>query len=171
MIPVYQGEHTLGSLIQEIALLTVPTPTAGGHEFEVIEVLLVNDQGPDRSDEVTRELALAYDAAGNRTTVTGGGQNATYTADSLNQYTQVSSFGTPSYDGNGNLTGLGSAQYTYDAQNRMVGALVGSNTVYCFYDARNRCVARTSNGHINLMFYDGWNPICSRSLGRSRLPR
>ena len=61
VIPVYQGEHTLGSLIQEIALLTVPTATAGGHEFEVIEVLLVNDQGPDRSDEVIRELALAYD--------------------------------------------------------------------------------------------------------------
>jgi len=61
VIPVYQGEHTLGSLIQEIALLTVPTATPGGHEFEVIEVLLVNDQGPDRSDEVIRELALAYD--------------------------------------------------------------------------------------------------------------
>jgi len=61
VIPVYQGEHTLGALVQEIALLTVPTPTAGGNEFQVIELLLVNDHGPDRSDEVIRELASAHD--------------------------------------------------------------------------------------------------------------
>jgi glycosyltransferase involved in cell wall biosynthesis len=61
VIPVYQGEQTLGALVREIAQLTVPTATAGGHEFQVIEVLLVNDKGPDRSDEVIRELALAHD--------------------------------------------------------------------------------------------------------------
>jgi polyisoprenyl-phosphate glycosyltransferase len=61
VIPVYQGEHTLGALVEEIALLTVPTPTAGGQEFQVVEVLLVNDHGPDRSDEVIRELAAAHD--------------------------------------------------------------------------------------------------------------
>src|SRR5664280_1759533 len=61
VIPVYQGEHTLGALVQEIALLTVPTPTAGGNEFQVIELLLVNDRGPDRSDEVIRELASSHD--------------------------------------------------------------------------------------------------------------
>ena len=61
VIPVYQGEHTLGALVEEIALLTVPTTTAAGQEFQVIEVLLVNDHGPDRSDEVIRELAAAHD--------------------------------------------------------------------------------------------------------------
>jgi polyisoprenyl-phosphate glycosyltransferase len=61
VIPVHQGEHTLGALVQEIARLTVPTPTAGGNEFQVIELLLVNDHGPDRSDEVIRELAAAHD--------------------------------------------------------------------------------------------------------------
>jgi polyisoprenyl-phosphate glycosyltransferase len=61
VIPVYQGEHTLGALVQEIALLTVPTSTAGGHEFQVIELLLVHDHGPDRSDEVIRELAATHD--------------------------------------------------------------------------------------------------------------
>jgi glycosyltransferase involved in cell wall biosynthesis len=60
VIPVFQGEHTLKALVQEIALLTVPTPTPAGHEFQVIEVLLVNDHGPDRSDEVIRELAAAH---------------------------------------------------------------------------------------------------------------
>ena len=61
VIPVYQGEHTLGALVAEIARLTVPTATADGHEFMVSELLLVHDQGPDRSDEVIRELAAAYD--------------------------------------------------------------------------------------------------------------
>jgi polyisoprenyl-phosphate glycosyltransferase len=61
VIPVYQGEHTLAPLVQEIALLASPTSTADGHEFQVIELLLVNDHGPDRSDNVIRELAKAHD--------------------------------------------------------------------------------------------------------------
>jgi glycosyltransferase involved in cell wall biosynthesis len=61
VIPVYQGEHTLAALVKEIALLAVPTRTADGHEFQVIELLLVNDHGPDRSDEVIRALAAAHD--------------------------------------------------------------------------------------------------------------
>jgi polyisoprenyl-phosphate glycosyltransferase len=61
VIPVYQGEHTLAALVQEIAKLTVPTATTGGHEFQVVELLLVNDKGPDRSDEVIRELAAEHD--------------------------------------------------------------------------------------------------------------
>ena len=61
VIPVYQGEHTLAALVQEIVSLTAPTSTADGHQFQVIELLLVNDHGPDRSDEVIRELAAAHD--------------------------------------------------------------------------------------------------------------
>ncbi len=61
VIPVYQGERTLGPLVQEIALLTAPTQTPGGHEFRVVELLLVNDHGPDRSDEVIRQLAAEHD--------------------------------------------------------------------------------------------------------------
>ena len=61
VIPVYQGEQTLAALVKEIALLSVPTVTADGHEFQVIELLLVNDHGPDRSDEVIRDLAATHD--------------------------------------------------------------------------------------------------------------
>jgi polyisoprenyl-phosphate glycosyltransferase len=61
VIPVYQGEQTLAALVKEIALLAEPTLTAEGHEFQVVELLLVNDHGPDRSDEVIRELAAAHD--------------------------------------------------------------------------------------------------------------
>ena len=61
VIPVYQGELTLEALVQEIAKLATPTRTADGHEFQVTEVLLVHDRGPDRSDEVIRRLAGAHD--------------------------------------------------------------------------------------------------------------
>jgi glycosyltransferase involved in cell wall biosynthesis len=61
VIPVYQGEHTLGALVEEIALLAVPTRTENGHQFQVTELLLVHDKGPDRSDEVIRGLAAAHD--------------------------------------------------------------------------------------------------------------
>jgi polyisoprenyl-phosphate glycosyltransferase len=61
VIPVYQGEQTLAALVKEIALIAEPTLTAEGHEFQVVELLLVNDHGPDRSDEVIRELAAAHD--------------------------------------------------------------------------------------------------------------
>ncbi|NMM22830.1 MAG: glycosyltransferase [Phycicoccus sp.] len=61
VIPVYQGEHTLGPLMEEIALLAVPTLTKDSHEFQVTEVLLVHDKGPDRSDVVIRQLAAAHD--------------------------------------------------------------------------------------------------------------
>jgi len=61
VIPVYQGEHTLAALVREIVVLTDPARTAQGHEFQVVEVLLVNDHGPDRSDRVIRELAAAHD--------------------------------------------------------------------------------------------------------------
>jgi glycosyltransferase involved in cell wall biosynthesis len=61
VIPVYQGEHTLAALVEEIAALAVPNRTKDGHEFKVTELLLVHDKGPDRSDEVIRELAAAHD--------------------------------------------------------------------------------------------------------------
>jgi undecaprenyl-phosphate 4-deoxy-4-formamido-L-arabinose transferase len=61
VIPVYQGERTLAALVEEILPLTVPTRTPDGHDFQVIELLLVNDKGPDRSEEVIRELAARHD--------------------------------------------------------------------------------------------------------------
>jgi RHS repeat-associated protein len=125
----------------------------------------------------SRRVDYAHDLAGNRTRVTDNGPDAasgagvatTYTANVLNQYTQVSGFTAQvSYDGNGNLTALGNAQYAYDAQNRMVSATVGTNMVQSFYDARNRCVARRqytltadlwSLTSSSALLYDGWNLI------------
>jgi len=60
VIPVFQGELTLAPLVREIAVLTAATTTAKGNQFQVVELLLVNDHGPDRSDEVIRDLAAEY---------------------------------------------------------------------------------------------------------------
>jgi undecaprenyl-phosphate 4-deoxy-4-formamido-L-arabinose transferase len=56
VIPVYQGERTLDPLLAELKSAARGT-TPGGRPFELIEVILVHDAGPDRSDEVIERLA------------------------------------------------------------------------------------------------------------------
>ena len=62
VVPVYRGETTLADLVAEIAPLLEEQVTDGGHRFLVSEVLLVYDNGPDRSDAVIRHLADEYQA-------------------------------------------------------------------------------------------------------------
>ena len=61
VIPVYRGASTLPGLFEEIVALHEPFLTAGGHRARVAEVLLVNDDGPDNSDEAIRKLAAQHD--------------------------------------------------------------------------------------------------------------
>jgi polyisoprenyl-phosphate glycosyltransferase len=57
VVPVFQGEHTLEALLEEIAPLTTEQSTPGGARFRVTEVLLVHDGAADRSDLIMRTLA------------------------------------------------------------------------------------------------------------------
>lgn len=61
VIPVFQGDKTLPTLMAELEPLTRPNRTPGGHEFQVTEVLLVWDRGPGNSDQIIRELANTHD--------------------------------------------------------------------------------------------------------------
>lgn len=61
VIPVYQGEHTLGAVVDELAHYTQPFETPDGHTAVVSEVLLVHDHGPDGSPETMRALTEQYD--------------------------------------------------------------------------------------------------------------
>jgi len=61
VIPVYRGETTLPTLVDEIRPLTSPTSTPGGRTYVIGEVLLVHDCGPDRSDRVIETLAAQFD--------------------------------------------------------------------------------------------------------------
>lgn len=60
VIPVYAGEHTLPLLVAEIAPLTHAVTTSAGHAWQVCEVILVHDCGPDRSDRTLEDLARYY---------------------------------------------------------------------------------------------------------------
>ncbi|MBT8583016.1 glycosyltransferase [Polynucleobacter paneuropaeus] len=60
VIPVYLGEKTLRNLIDEIKPLTECSITQTGVDFQVLEVILVHDCGPDQSDKIIEELANEY---------------------------------------------------------------------------------------------------------------
>lgn len=61
VIPVYRGEKTLATLMQEVVSLTVKQTSPGGASFLISEVLLVHDCGPDRSDRTIEALAQQYE--------------------------------------------------------------------------------------------------------------
>jgi undecaprenyl-phosphate 4-deoxy-4-formamido-L-arabinose transferase len=61
VVPVYQGEHVLPALVEELDGYTTSRVSAGGARFRVSEVILVHDAGPDLSDVAIRELADRYD--------------------------------------------------------------------------------------------------------------
>ena len=60
VIPVYQGELSIGSLVEEISFYFKPSKTEGGNEMIVSEVFLVHDCGPDRSDLQILQLAKRF---------------------------------------------------------------------------------------------------------------
>ncbi len=57
VVPVYRGEQTIATLVSEFDRYATPTQTPGGLQFIVDEIVLVHDNGPDRSDVVLAELA------------------------------------------------------------------------------------------------------------------
>ena len=61
VIPVYRGEKTLPTLMQEVAPLTARQTSPGGASFLISEVLLVHDCGPDRSDQTIEALATEFE--------------------------------------------------------------------------------------------------------------
>jgi polyisoprenyl-phosphate glycosyltransferase len=60
VIPVYQGERTLHSVVAELEPLVAGFTTPAGASARVEEVVLAYDRGPDESDRVIRELADAH---------------------------------------------------------------------------------------------------------------
>jgi polyisoprenyl-phosphate glycosyltransferase len=57
VIPVYCGQATLPAVVQELEGLTAPQVSPAGNLFQVTQVLLVHDGGPDLSDRTIRALA------------------------------------------------------------------------------------------------------------------
>lgn len=61
VVPVYRGESTIAQVVNEIEKFTCSSKTAGGINYVVSEVLLVNDAGPDESAKVINQLAEKFD--------------------------------------------------------------------------------------------------------------
>lgn len=60
VVPVYRGERTLPTIVDEVLPFTVERRTPGGARFVICEVRLVHDCGPDGSDRAIERLAAAF---------------------------------------------------------------------------------------------------------------
>lgn len=61
VVPVYQGENTITALVEELNRLSGSCVSSGGAEFTVNEIVLVHDNGPDRSDVVLVDMERRFD--------------------------------------------------------------------------------------------------------------
>ncbi len=60
VVPVYLGEQTLDTLVEEIVALADRGRTPGGVPFVLTELILVHDGARDRSDEVIQRLEAKH---------------------------------------------------------------------------------------------------------------
>lgn len=60
-IPVYRGTATLPALINELSILSEPFDVGDGSKAVVAEVLLVDDCGPDDSNQTIERLSRQFD--------------------------------------------------------------------------------------------------------------
>ena len=98
------------------------------------------------SNVTQNTMRYVFDNIGNRTSSYEDATSKTYDANCLNQYTEIDVTGgssvCPLYDDDGNMTQFDSSTYTYDAENRLVGAQNGTTRLEFIYDALGRRVAR-----------------------------
>lgn len=129
---------------------------------QVTDVLYnVTDPGGTKLNP-DRTVNYIYDPSGNRNSLNDNSVTTNYIANNLNQYTAAGN-DVLTYDKNGNLQTQNGWTYTYDAQNRMIKATNGTNTVDFGYDPRNRCVKRIINGTTTYYYFDDWNMIEERN--------
>ena len=78
-----------------------------------------------------------------------GAYTDTYTTNNMNQYTNLSGDTSFTYDNNGNLTGLDGNTYTYDTENRLVGATVSGTTATYVYAPTGIRRSKTVSGSLS----------------------
>jgi len=111
--------------------------------------------------------AWNLDSIGNRITDTSNSVTHSYTANALNQYTQITNGGlrTLSYDLDGNLTNDGVFAYTWDAENRLISASSNGTEIASYkYDYMSRRYQKVVGSTTNTFLYDGWNLARSVTL-------
>src|SRR5262249_44680122 len=92
-----------------------------------------SDGVPDTVASPSRSQSWSFDALGNWSSVTTDGTTQTRSANKQNEITSITSLTTPSYDGNGNMTGDENGKtLVYDAWNRFVAYKNGATTLESF---------------------------------------
>jgi RHS repeat-associated protein len=130
------------------------------------------------SGNSTRNTAFDYDGIGNRNWAAFAGGNTTYTANVLNQYSEVD-LGTPvtpTYDDDGNMLSDGAGKrLVWDGENRLVEVRDASNNLIATYtyDGQSRRVKKVTSSLASqgvteeVYVYDGWNRIATYSTQNS----
>jgi RHS repeat-associated protein len=104
----------------------------------------------------------SLDAVGNWLSFTDNGSTQTRSFNNQNQLTSLSGATTPTYDANGNtLTDDNGTRYSYDAWNRIVQVVAGSQIENFSYDALGRRDTIQSNSNFALAEYfsSNWQVI------------
>jgi RHS repeat-associated protein len=121
----------------------------------------------------TGTLAYGYDAAHQRTAVTGtyaraglpsALSTATYDADNRITNWNGTTWANTRWDANGNLLTDGTDTYTWNGRNQLTG-ISGSQTVSFTYDAFGRRKSKTTSGTQTDFLYDGLNSVQERVSG------
>ena len=155
------------------------------HRIDTAAAVTTNDFAYNSRGELTnavmeaRTFGWAFDNIGNRKTYTTNSMVRTYTANSLNQYTQITNGGlrTLSYDLDGNMTNDAVFAYSFNGENRLIMAeplslTNGSKRVRNSYDYMGRRWQKavdTWNGSAwvadttNFFLYDGYNMVQERN--------
>ncbi len=114
---------------------------------------------PQDTTQMDRWVGYYLDKAGNRTYVGDTVYpSATYTPNTLNQYTAVTG-STISNGSEHEISAYNGVNYTYINDEHLKQVTSGSNTYNLYYDALGRCVKRTLNGVTTYYIYDGEKPV------------
>jgi len=116
------------------------------------------------ADMGTNEYGYAYDPIGNRLSVTSVSSVVDYLSNQLNQYTNIADgvTNTPTYDLDGNMLTYADWTFTWNGENRLIGATNADHTISFVYDFMGRRVKKIADGVTNTFTYDGWNVIRER---------
>jgi RHS repeat-associated core domain len=114
----------------------------------------------------TNAYGYVTDPIGNRLVTSVNSTETSYTANALNQYSQISVTSvppwliSPTYDLDGNLLTRGTFAYGWDAENRLASVFSNGMPILAnAYDHRHRRVRKITPGAVRNMVYDGWNLI------------
>jgi len=106
-------------------------------------------------------FAWTLDPIGNRISATKNEEPESYSANQLNQYTQISDGVTnfPTYDLDGNMLSYNGWVFSWNGENRLIQASNATHVISYAYDYQGRMFQKVVDGVTNNCVWDGWLPV------------